>query len=858
MFKNKRTVFLYFLLIVSFIASVQRLGAQSRYEVELKDNWIVGESKSESKPGKALPQDFQNPGRDWFKVAMPNQIQDILYEKGLIPDPHIGTNPTKCTWVFEKDWIYATRFLTPKNNGSVFLCFDGIDTKADIFLNGHLIAACSDMFRRYRFQVNSFLQKEGKPNILSVVVYSPVNYVAKIVLQEKVVANSARKYLRKTGSDFTSYLGANPNFLKMGIFGKVFLDVPGEEYLGDVAVRTTLSNNYTKASIKVYPDIQGKGTSRIRYTHSSPSGKIIREATINRCDSFAIDVDQPELWQPYTHGKPQLYHLTINLVKNNQDVDKKTIPVGIREVKLVLKDEKTGEDRFAFRINGQLIFLRGGCWAPLEGMTHVWNAQRAKKLLDIFQAGNLNFIRVWGEGEIPNEEFYDECDRRGILIWQEFMTANGMQFPLDYVGYKENFRAEITDNIKRLRNHPGIIIWCGGNEHYLSNKVEVENRKLPLGRELLEEIMPELVKKYDHDRTFHRSSPWGGKDWENGNYPLEGDFHDYTTYRFMPLSTVPLFTTEACMVSPYSANNMRKFMTEEELWPTGFSFKIDKPGKIAWPEAWQYHTASSGWQKTGRIQDYLDPQNAEDLCRVFGTAHGEYLKERYERQRRGVPDGQPDGNRRSWGAAVWRFNDTWPMIYMSVVDYYLEPKIPYYFLKRACEPILLSFEQTQERICAWVINDSSASVSDSLIVELRTFDGLLKKRVTQKVAINAGESKRAIDLTPFGEIVKRGEYLTGKFGKQTVSQLLWTEKFLSLPEATISVERAAGGIVLKANKFVKDVALAIPNTSGAVFDDNYFNLLPGVSKYVKIIDPAGGKSIQAKGVNSNKVEIPML
>lgn len=858
MFKNRKVILLYLLLIVCQIVAIQQVKGQARYDIELKENWIVGESKHEFKSGKAIPQDLQNPGNGWFKATMPKQIQDILFEKGLIPDPHIGTNPTKCTWVFEKDWIYATSFPTPKNSGSVFLCFDGIDTRADIFLNGHLVAACSDMFRRYRFQVNSFLRKEGNPNLLSVVVYSPVNYVARIVAQENVVANSARKYLRKTGSDFTSYLGANPNFLKMGIFGKVFLDMPGQEYLGDVAVRTTLSNNYTRASVKVSPDICGKGISKIKYSFSSPSGKMIKEATINRCDSFAIEVVQPELWQPYTHGKPLLYQLTISLVNNNQDIDKKTIPVGIREVRLVQKDDKTGEDRFAFRINGQLIFMRGSCWAPLEGMTHVWNAQRAKKLLDIFQSGNLNFVRVWGEGEIPNDEFYHECDRRGILVWQEFMTANGMQFPLDYKGYKENFRDEITDNLKRLRNHPCIILWCGGNEHYLSNKVVVEDRKLPLGRELLEEIMPELVKIHDPDRVFHPSSPWGGKDWDNGNYPLEGDFHDYTTYRFMPLSTVPLFTTEVCMVSPYSAKNMRKFLSEEELWPAKFSFKIDKPGKIAWPEAWQYHTASNGWQKIGRIQDYLDPQNAENLCRVFGTAHGEYLKERYERQRRGVPDGQPDGNRRSWGAVVWRFNDTWPMIYMSVVDYYLEPKIPYYFLKRACEPILISFEQTQERICAWVINDSSASVSDSLIVELRTFDGVLKKRVAQKTEVNARESRRVIDLTQFGEIVKRGEYLTGKFGNQTVSQLLWTEKFLSLPEATISMEKTPGGIVLRSTKFVKDVALEIPNTSGAFFDDNYFNLLPGVSKYVKIIDSADGKNITAKGVNSNKVEIPLF
>ena len=576
---------------------------------------------------------------------------------------------------------------------------------------------------------------------------------------------------------------------------------------------------------------------------------------VNKCDSFTIKVDNPELWQPYTHGKPLLYKLTLSLINKNKEIDKKDFSVGIREVQLITKDEKTGEASFGFKINGQMIFMRGACWAPLEGMTHVWDNQRAAKLLDIFQAGNMNFMRVWGEGSLTDDWFYDECDRRGILVWQEFMTGNGMNFPLNYKGFSENFKAEITDNILRFRNHPSIIIWCGGNEHYLGQKVVVENKKMPLGRELFEEIMPQLVKKHDPGRIFHPSSPWGGEDWHNGNSPHEGDWHDYATIRFMPQSTVPLFTTEVCMVSPYSVNSMRLFMSEEELWPKGFSFKIDKPGKIAWPEAWEYHTTGNGWQKLGSIQDHLDVQNVDDLCRVTGTAHGEYLKERYERQRRGVVDGQPDGNRRSWGAAIWRFNDTWPMIYMSVVDYYLEPKIPYYFLKRACEPVLISFEITPERYCAWVVNDSPAEVNDSLIIELRNFSGKLNKRVAQKVELKAGEAKRVFDLTQFGEIQKRNEYLTGRFGNQTVSQLLWTEKFLNLPDASIQIEKTTDGIILKSDKFVKDVALTIPNTSGAVFDDNYFNLLPGEAKHVKILDSANGTIIKAKGVNSSEVEI---
>jgi hypothetical protein len=195
---------------------------------------------------------------------------------------------------------------------------------------------------------------------------------------------------------------------------------------------------------------------------------------------------------------------------------------------------------------------------------------------------------------------------------------------------------------------------------------------------------------------------------------------------------------------------------------------------------------------------------------------------------------------------------------MSVVDYYLEPKIPYYFLKRACEPILISFEQTPDQYSAWLVNDSSVTVNDSLIIELKSFNGKLSKRVAKKVELKAGEAKRIFDLTQFGEMLKRNEFLIGRFGNQTVSQLLYIEKSLQLPDANILMERTANGIILKSDKFVKEVALTIPNSSGAVFDDNYFNLLPGEAKHVKILDTANGISIKAKGVNSEEAEIKLF
>ena len=188
--------------------------------------------------------------------------------------------------------------------------------------------------------------------------------------------------------------------------------------------------------------------------------------------------------------------------------------------------------------------------------------------------GNFNFVRVWGEGSIPDRAFFEQCDRDGIVVWMEFMTAGGIRFPSMIPAIVANIRAEIADEIKRLRNHPSLAVWCGGNEHYLGFPSNDGDNTKPVGRELLQKIMPELVAQHDPQRYFHPSSPWGGENWPNGNHPLEGDFHDYNTVRFQPLSDVPLFMSEVCMIRPYSAHNMKRFISEREFWPEGFRFTL--------------------------------------------------------------------------------------------------------------------------------------------------------------------------------------------------------------------------------------------------------------------------------------------
>ena len=521
---------------------------------------------------------------------MPAQVQDILLAHGRIPDPRQSRNCAQTTWVFTNDWVYANRFVTPAavTSGPVFLRGDGLDTLATLYLNGQEVGRAANMFRRHVFEVSKLLSPPGQTNTLLIRFDSPARFVEQVRLRAGSDERSAVKpfkHLRKSGSDFGSYLGARPSYLKMGVFRNVVLDVPGRAWLDDLWVRTELNEELSSARLVVQPTVIGSAD-ELRWVLRGPDGNVLSEGS-GPSSAMTLDVQQPKLWWPHTHGTPHLYTLHVELMADGRVQDARDVTFGIRKIEPVLKDPATGAPRFAFKVNGQQIFLRGVCWAPLEMTTHVWDPDRASELVDLVADGHMNLLRVWGEGVLPADSFYEECNRRGLLVWQEFMTGNGMDFPLDDPAYRANLTAEIVDEIQRLRNHPSVFMWCGGNEHYLGFPSENPvNPKSPAGRELFQNIMPALVKEHDPTRYFHPSSPWGGAsvNWPNGNYPLEGDWHDYNTIRFQPQASVPLFASEVCMVSPPSLPSMKRYLADDEIWPPGFAFRVKRrarsPGRL--------------------------------------------------------------------------------------------------------------------------------------------------------------------------------------------------------------------------------------------------------------------------------------
>ena len=624
-----------------------------------------------------------------------------------------------------------------------------------------------------------------------------------------------------------------------------------------MSVRSTLSRNRRAAAVQVSVETGG-GPAALRWVLTDPTGREVRRGESRAPgpgSEFATSVREPQLWWPRMSGPRNLYTLDVSVMADERVLDRRRIRFGIREVKPVLKDPATGEKRFRFDVNGQPIFLRGGNWVPLEGATHVWQPARARQLLDLAEHGNMNMLRIWGEGVLPPQSFYEECDRRGVCLWQDFMFGYYDHAKGDAV-FLENCRAEIEGTIRRLRNHPSILLWCGGNEQYLwASTTNVPEAK----RAIFEQLMPEACRRLDATRLYHVSSPYGGA---TGNWPLEGDWHDYTTINFAPEASVPLFGSEVLRASVPSFTSMKRFLGAEELWPQGFDPAIRKPGQPAWPPAWSCHsTGIATWDRVGPVHEYSDPATAGDLIRTIGTAHGEYLRDRVERERRGVPDGSPtDGsgaaNRRCWGNLVWRLNDSWPMIYGSVVDCYLEPKIAHYFLRRAYEPVLVSFEITPDHISVWVINDSTQTVAGTLVVQRLDFAGKNYGRLGSEVSVKPGEAKRCLATTELGEISLRTQFLRACFAGHDATLLLIGERYLHLPEAHLQVRQENHRLEIATDVFARQVTLLFEGASGAIFEDNFFNLIPGQKRIIDIVNTAGGRQLAIRALNAEPITIP--
>ena len=398
-------------------------------------------------------------------------------------------------------------------------------------------------------------------------------------------------------------------------------------------------------------------------------------------------------------------------------------------------------------------------------------------------------------------------------------------------------RREAEHMVRRLRHHPSIMLWCGGNEAHMGNSFDRPGAPL-IGAELYESVYPGVCARLDPGRYYHPNSPYLGS---FPNDPTRGDTHNYTTTWYVPGVEHPVFTTENMRVSAPPLRSMKRYVGADRVWPDGYDGRTAM-GRLPWPESWEHRSSANSQRKVPAVEEYYDAVDAESLIYAFGAAHGRYLRRSVEAHRRGRRSGDPDQARISQGHLVWKLNATWPHIYSNIIDYYLEPYIPFYELKRSYAPVLLSFD-IEDHIWLWLANDSAVTVEGAYRVIV--YDTLRSSTVAEACGTaraNPGTSYELTDLDGFGQFDKMHVLyaeLTDESGASIARSVDYVarERHLSFPDAHLRLETTDDGIVVATDAFARCVELTGDydgDEFGWLFEENYFDLMPWERRTVKI------------------------
>lgn len=793
----------------------------------------------------------------WFPAVVPGTVHQDLIRQELLPDPFFGKNEQKVQWVENEDWDYKTTFTVTEEQlarDAALLCFAGLDTYADVYLNGSQILRADNMFVGYSIPVKQVL-RNGE-NRLHVHFHSPIkqvlpqwesngfNYPADNDHHEKRMSVFTRKAPYSYGWDWGIRLTTS------GIWRPVTLKFYDVATIDDYYVKQlALTDEVARLSNNLeVTNISGKEeAAEVTVSYSLKGGKEIsvsRDITLkpglNQLQ-IPLEIQHPVRWMPNGWGEPVLYDFTARVQCNGQIVASHHHRIGLRTVRLVNEKDKDGES-FYFEVNGIPMFAKGANYIPQDALLPKVTTERYETLFRDIKEANMNTLRVWGGGVYEDDRFYNLADENGILIWQDFMFAC-TAYPSD-PAFLKNVAAEATYNIKRLRNHASLAMWCGNNEILEGLKYwgwqkqyspEIYQEMLRGYDKLFKEVLPDRVKNLD-DRFYIHGSPyfanWGRPDsWKIGDSHNWGVWYGQKPFESLD-AELPRFMSEFGF---QSFPEMKTIATFAE--PKDYEIESDVMN------AHQKSSIGNALIRTYMERDYILPKKFEDFVYLGMVLQGHGMRRGFEAHRRNRPY--------CMGTLYWQLNDSWPVVSWSSIDYYGNWKALHYQAKRAFAPLLINPMVEGDSLNVYLLSDKLESL-EQMTLEMRMIDfngKTLGKRILKSLSIPANTSARIYSGKVAG-------LLSAEQQKQAFVQLLLKDKYghklaeetffflppkdLSLPETEVNcrVKRQAGSyeVTLSASRLAKDVFVEIP-VQGACFSDNFFDLLPGETKKITITSP---------------------
>lgn len=816
-------IFWLFLVLSVFI--VENAAAQTagkRTEIPLNSGWKFREVNK----------------AEWLPATVPGCVHTDLLANKKIDDPFYRDNEKSQQWIGRTDWEYQTVFKVSAETlkrQNLELVFQGLDTYANIYLNDTPVLNADNMFRTWRVDAKSYL-KEGD-NILRIRFRSPVNEILplmkKLDYELPAVNDQGEKtspYTRKAPYQFGWDWG--PRFVTSGIWKPVSLVAWDNTRIEDLHIK---QNSLSKDAADLSAVVEIVSTNSVDVTveiENATDKKIVASkrvkatAGLNQKIELDFAIANPKLWYPVGLGEQALYTFKARLTVDKKVIDEQSKRTGLRTLELRQKPDEHGIS-FEFVINGTPVFGRGANWIPADIFPTRITKEKYKNLLTSLRDANMNMLRVWGGGIYEDDYYYDLADEMGILVWQDFMFACSM-YPGDKA-FLENVRQEAIDNVKRLRDHPSIVIWVGNNEietawAHWGWKDRLPNRIWDDYVKLFVRLLPEVLDEYDPSRPYWQSSPSSNFQDDSDSQRI-GDVHYWQVWHAeKPYKEYekqfPRFMSEYGFQSFPEFETVKTYTAEEDRKSIETSVML----------AHQRHPRGNQLVRAYMLREYNEPKDFESFLYVSQVLQAEGIKIGAEHFRRIMP--------RNMGSLYWQSNDCWPVASWSGMDYFGRWKALMYYTKRFYAPLLVSpHVDDNGTLNVTVVSDAPEAKNAQLVLTLMDLSGKTlsskqldlaveplkgKSYFTQKASefLAGADDKNAFllaELKTNGQIVSQNEYFFKPF----------KELNLSRPAIKTELAPTANGfkIVLSTDKLAKSVYLS--GFTEGFFADNYFNLLPG-------------------------------
>lgn len=786
----------------------------------------------------------------WRPAVVPGVVHMDLLRNKLIGDPYYRDNESKVQWIEKADWEYRTevevsRKLLEKQR--VEVVFEGLDALAEVRVNGAVVLKADNMFREWRVDVKSQL-KVGKneiavsfPNVdqgaAAIAATDPWRKLTQPLPAEKT-------YVRKAAFEYGWDWG--PKLVTVGIWRPVRLEGWNAARISNLYVR---QKDVTKGVARVVAEVEVTATADERAevaVHASLGGYEKRWSTpvqlhagVNQV-SVPVEIAGPELWYPAGYGAHPLYRFEASVTVGGVKADAREARVGLRSIVLRREVDQWGRS-FELVVNGIPVFAKGADVIPFDALFPRVTTEQYRSVLESAVAANMNMVRHWGGGYYETDEFYAICDELGLMVWQDFMFGNEWQ-PGTYT-FKLNVEKEVSEQVKRLRNHASVVLWCGNNEtetswQWAQNSDVIKKLPADVQRHMWQDyltlfsgVIASAVQREEPEVPYWPSSPSADYEDTSDGYQ-SGDMHNWAVWHGMlPLKgyekSFPRFMTE------YGFQSFPEMRTVES-----FTEAEDRTG-ITTPVMLAHQKNLAGNQKIHEymLRDYPEPKDFRSFLYVSQVLQAEAVKIGAEHLRRIRP--------RSMGSIYWQLNDCWPVASWSSLDYYGRWKALHYYARRFYNDVVVLPHEEDGAVAVYGVSDRVSASDVSLRVRLMTMDGKVLRE--QELKAKLPELASTVLLR-----IPEAEWLAGadaarvflvaelREGEKTVSRNLMffrETKDVRLEPAQLATEvsRVAGGYRVKVSSKVlaRDVYVETGSVDSKV-SDNYVDVLPGESAEIEV------------------------